>query len=167
MLFATNSQWWDHYWGRHDGPREHSCSKWTNNHESAEKYGLHYIRSYDAPGLSANPRWIHHGHSSGFCLLNLALLMGAQRIVLLGYDMKYAPDYNGRERSIGSRPRHYFGEYPSALQHWPKVSVKDGVHVELVKQYESVAAQGLIEIINCSPDSAINCFPAREIEELC
>lgn len=166
VLFATNSQWWDHYWGRDDSPREHRCEKWTNNRESAERYSLNYIRSWDAPGLSQNPKRIHHGHSSGFCLLNLAYLLGAERIVLLGYDMKYAPDYNGRERQIGSSPRHYFGEYPSALLHWPKVSVKDGVHVDLVQQYASVAMQGLVEIINCTPDSAITCFPMKDIDAL-
>lgn len=166
VLFATNAQWWDYYWGRDDGPRMHACEKWTNNLESAERYRLNYIRSWNAPGLSTNPRRIHHGHSSGFCLLNLAFLAGAKRIILLGYDMRYAADYDGRERKIGSNPRHYFGEYNSALQHWPKVSVRDGVHVELIKQYEAVAKQGFVEIVNCSPDSALNCFPALNIDEV-
>lgn len=109
---------------------------------------------------------IHHGHGSGFSLLNLAYLMGAERIVLLGYDMKYAPDYDGRTKEIGSAPRHYFGEYPEALQHWPSVQVKAGVHVELVELYRSVARQGLVEILNASPDSAIDCFPKVSIDAL-
>lgn len=166
VLFATNAQWWDFYWGRNDGPREHKCEKWTNNDESAHKYQLNFIRGVDRPALSVKPDRIHHGHSSGFCLVNLAFLMGAARIVLLGYDLKYAPDYDGRERHIGCAPRHYFGEYPGALQHWPKVSVEKGIHVQLLKQYETVAAQGAVEIINCTPGSAIDCFPRNTIDAL-
>lgn len=163
VLFATNAQWWDYYWCRDDGPREHSCEKWTNSRESAERYGLHWIGSRDKDGVSRNPDFIHHGHSSGFCLLNLAVLMGAKRIVLLGYDLHYAPDYNGAERKIGATPRHFFGEYPSALQHWPKVSVKEGVHLNLIRQYESVTG---LDIINCTPGSALKCFEQRAIEDV-
>ena len=164
VLFATNSQWWDHYWQRDDGPRLHPCEKWTNSDEAAHKYRLNFIRGIDRRGLSRKADRLHHGHSSGFCLLNLAYLMGAERVVLLGYDLKYAADYSGRDRKVGSSPRHYFGEYPSALLHWPKMSVKDGVHVELVKQYES--ARGFVDIVNCTPDSAIDCFPRADIDAL-
>ena len=124
------------------------------------------MRSREAAGLSAKQDRIHHGHSSGFCLLNIAYLMGAERIILLGYDMKYASDYDGANRDPGSTPRHYFGEYPSAMRHWPKVSVKEGIHVQLVRQYESVASQGLIEIINCTPGSAVSCFRTCSIDDL-
>jgi hypothetical protein len=166
VLFATNAPFWDWYWGREDGPREHPCEKWTNDVESAARYKLNFIDSRDRPGLSQRAVRIHHGHSSGYCLVNLAYLMGAQRIVLLGYDMKYAPDYNGRDKKGGSTPRHYFQEYPSALQHWPKVEVKDGVHVGLVERYAFIAGQNLVPIINCTPGSALTCFPTAAIEEL-
>src|SRR6185369_2408705 len=116
--------------------------------------------------LSSDPRIVHHGHGSGYTMLNLAYLMGAARIVLLGYDCKYAPDYDGRSSKVGSSPRHYFGEYPSALQHWPSFSVKDGVHVEMVELYRSVAEQGAVDIVNCTPGSAIDCFPRCGIESL-
>lgn len=165
VLFATNAPFWDYFWNRHDGPRHHPCAKWTNNEESAGRYGLNYIGSRDGPGLSTNPRRVHHGHSSGYCLVNLAYLHGADRIVLLGYDMRYAPDYSARDRSPGSGPRHYFGEYPSAMQHWPSLSVRDGVHVELLERYATIAAQGLVEVINCSPGSALDCFPTMSIED--
>ena len=169
LMFATNSQFWDHYWGREDGPQNHPCEKWTNNEDSASKYRPHlkFIDSRERPGLSNRRDRIHHGHSSGACLVNLAFNLGAKRIVLLGYDLKYAPDYNGRERKVGSTPRHYFGEYPSALQHWPKVSVKDGVHFELLDHYAMMATQGFVPIINATPDSALSCFPRVNIEDLC
>lgn len=160
--YGCNGQWWDQYWS----PRlaQSPAEKWTCNEPAAKRYGLNWVAERNAPGLSTDPTVIHHGHGSGYTLLNLAYLMGAERIVLLGYDLKYAPDYDGRAQEIGSTPRHYFGEYPAAIQHWPKVHVKQGVHVELLDLYRSVARQGLVEIINCSTDSALDCFTMVSID---
>lgn len=164
MLYGCNEKWWDWYWPQ--GLREHCAEKWTTNLEAAEKYDLNWIAERNSPGLSSSTDIIHHGHGSGFSLLNLSYLMGAERIVLLGYDMKYASDYSGREQHVGSSPRHYFGEYPTQLQHWPSIQVKDGVHVELLSLYQSVADQGAVEIVNCTPGSAVTCFPMSEIDAL-
>lgn len=161
--YACNKAWWDHYWSDvADDPAE----KWTCNRAAADRYGLNWVAEKNARGLSSDPDVVHHGHGSGYTLLNLAYLMGAERIVLLGYDMKYASDYNGHAQQTGSGPRHYFGEYPSQLQHWPKMRVKNGIHEELVELYRSVAAQGLVEVINCTPDSAIDCFRREHIDAL-
>ena len=86
--------------------------------------------------------------------------------MLLGYDLKYAADYDGKARQIGSSPRHFFGEYESNLQHWPSVQVKAGVHVELVHLYKTIEIQGLIEIVNCTPGSALEgVIPSMPIED--
>lgn len=161
VLWATNLNWWDHYWSAQLAA--YPAEKWTVSQDAARRYGLNWIAERNAPGLSADPTVIHHGHGSGFSMLNLAYLMGASRIVLIGYDLKYAADYDGRGRQVGSSPRHYFGEYPQPLRHWPSQSVKDGVHVELVDLYRSVAKQGVVEILNCTPGSAIDCFPRADI----
>jgi hypothetical protein len=165
VLWGTNTAFWDHYWLQ--GLAEYPAEKWTVSHEAADRYGLNWIAEKNARGLSADPGLIHHGHGGGYSMLNLAYLTGASRIVLLGYDLKYASDYDGRNHAIGSAPRHYFGEYPEALRHWPSAKVSRGVHIELVELYESVAAQGLVEIINCTgPNSALTCFPMKEIDAL-
>lgn len=166
LLYACNEGWWNHYWS--DELAKYPAQKWTTNKVAAQKYGLNWIDEKDAPGLSADPECIHHGHGSGFTMVNLAFLMGASRIVLLGYDLKYAADYKGQDRNPGSTPRHYFagGEYPSALRHWPFWSIERGVHVEMLKIYQSVADQGLVEIVNCSPGSALECFPKMRIEDV-
>jgi hypothetical protein len=165
LLYACNEGWWVHYWNTTELPL-YPAEKWTTNKVAAQKFGLNWIAEKDAAGLSTDPRRIHHGHGSGYTMLNLAFLMGASRIVLLGYDCKYAPDYSGKDLKVGSSPRHYFGEYPSALLHWPITSVKKGVHVEMVKLYQTVADQGAVEIVNCTPGSAIDCFPRCDIEEV-
>lgn len=164
LLYACNEGWWVQYWS--DDLAKYPAEKWTTNRVAAKKYGLNWIDERDSTGLSRDPSYVHHGHGSGYTMLNLAHLMGAARVVLLGYDCKYAPDYNGTDHKPGSTPRHYFGEYPSALLHWPIFSLKDGVHVEMVKLYASVAMQNSVEVVNCTPGSAIDCFPRREIESL-
>ncbi len=162
LLYGCNLGWWELYAAQ---ASSHAAEKWTSNHEAADRYGLNWIEEANAPGLSEDPELIHHGHGSGYSLVNMALHKGAERILLLGYDLRYAPDYNGARRIIGSRPRHFFGEYPSAIQHWPKVRVTNGVHDELVEQYRTVADQGLVEVINCTPGSALDAFPVSDIAD--
>ena len=163
LLYSVNLEWWTHYW---PAVRDLPAEKWTTNREAADRFGLNWIAERNAPGLSTDPGLIHHGHGSGFSLVSMAHRMGAKRILLLGYDLKYAPDYDGRARNIGSAPRHFFGEYPTSMQHWPSVQVRDGVHVELVELYRSVHEQGLVEIINCTPGSALEgVIPSMRIED--
>jgi hypothetical protein len=168
LLYACNEEWWVRSWC--DELKQYPAEKWTTNKVAADKFSLNWIAEKFDQGLSTNPRIVHHGHGSGYTMLNLAYLMGASRIVLLGYDCKYAPDYDGRAKKVGSTPRHYWaengGEYHSSMQHWPIFSIKDGVHVEMVALYASVAMQKVVEIVNCTPDSAIDCFPRADIESL-
>lgn len=161
VLYACNLAWWRHYWSLELAA--HPAEKWTTNREAADRYGLHWIAEANRPGLSCDPALVHHGHGSGFTLLNLAYLMGAARIVLVGYDLRYPAGYDGRARIAGG-DRHYFGEYPEPLQHWPSVKVQGGVHVELLDLYRSVADQGLVEILNATPGSALDCFPRVDID---
>lgn len=142
------------------------AEKWTVNKQAAQEFYINWIAEKNAPGLSTDPDIIHHGHGSGYSLVSMAHRAGAERIVLLGYDMKYAPDYDGKTRQVGSTPRHFFGEYPHSMQHWPSMQVVDGVHVEMLDLYRSIARQGLVEVINATPDSAIDCFERVDIHAL-
>jgi len=168
LLFACNWQWWDARW---DEVKDLPCEKWTSNTAAAHRFDINYIDGRLQPcgyGLSTDPSYIHHGHGSGYQLLEMAKRSGARRIVLLGYDLAFAADYDGRGQQVGSSPRHFFGEYEPALQHWPHVAVHHGVHTELLRFYGAVAEQthvtGPDEIINCS-GGVLNCFPRMDIRE--
>lgn len=169
LIFACNWQWWDARW---DEVRDLPADKWTSNRQAADKYGIHFIEGRLQPagfGLSTDPRYIHHGHGSGYQLLEMAKRAGADRVILLGYDLAYAPDYDGATRRPGSGPRHFFGEYEPGLQHWPKAAIRDGVHIELVRFYTCVAEQmhatGPRQIINCS-GGVLECFPRMDIADV-
>ena len=152
LLYSVNFEWWAYYW---DEVKRLPCEKWTTNEAAAKAFHINHIAEKNAPGLSTDPNVIHHGHGSGYSLVSMAHRNGADRVILLGYDLKYAPDYDGRARQVGSGPRHFFGEYPASMQHWPSVQVKDGVHVELVELYRSIKEQGFIELQNATPGSAL------------
>jgi hypothetical protein len=98
------------------------------------------------------------GELGGWCgggnAINLAYLFGARRIVLLGFDMHF-----------GSDRKHWHRLAP-----WPQAP-------EMEKRYRShhmpaIAAmawplqQAGVEVVNCTPGSALSCFPIRPIEEV-
>jgi hypothetical protein len=173
VFLSCNVQYYECEWGR--GLREHRAEKWIavddaqpERFAAAMKFGLNVKGGRWGEGFSRDPRFINYGHSSGFQLPQLAYHDGCRRLLLCGYDMRYAADYDGRNHRIGSAPRHYFGEYEApALNHWPSVKVKDGVHVELIEQFEKVKRLNTdVEIVNCSPGSAMKCFPMSTLTEL-
>ena len=161
LLYSVNYSWWQHYW---DEVKDLPCEKWSTNKAVCEDFDVNWIDETYAEGLSTNPKILHHGHGSGYSLLGMAYHKGYRRILLLGYDCKYAPDYDGKQKKIGKSPRHFFGEYPPSMQHWPSVMVRKGIHVELRYLYGTIAKQGLVEVLNCTPGSAIDCFPRKRID---
>jgi hypothetical protein len=162
LLHACNYEWWASRW---EAVKYLPADKWTTSGKAAAEFDVNWIAEVNKPGLSTDPNLLHHGHSSGYQLLGMAHRAGASRIVLLGYDLSFAPDYDGLSRRVGSGPRHFFGEYEKALQHWPSVKVQAGVHIELLDLYRSVAKQGLVEIVNCS-GGVLDCFPRADIRDL-
>lgn len=99
---------------------------------------------------SEDPRQLA-GRNSGLAATNAAILMGAKRVFLLGFDMKPIEDRNNYHKlhptSVG-RNLHRYTTYflPEFLQ--------------ASKRCETL---GHI-IINCTPDSALTCFPERTLE---
>jgi hypothetical protein len=164
VFLACNPEYYDAQW--HFGLKFSRAEKWTWDPKTATQYGVRFIEGKWADGFSKNPWVIHYGHSSGFQLPQIAYHAGFRRLLLCGYDMRYAKDYDGRNQRIGSSPRHYFGEYAPELQHWPSVKIKDGVFVELIEQFEKVKKLNPdVELVNCSPGSAMTCFQMSTLEE--
>ena len=165
-LLACNIEWWCHYWPRDALLREGAFDKWTWDQGTAEKYGLHHIRGVWGDGLSRNANYIHYGHSSGYQLIGLAYHYGVREMILCGYDLRYPPGYNGMLQVAGG-DRHYFGEYPPALQHWTKFNIgPKGELNGLLDCYRTIkpADYGL-RIINTSPGSALDFFETAKLED--
>lgn len=107
-----------------------------------KKYDLIRLNARHGGGLSKSV--IHYGlprgGNSGYQAVNLAYQLGAKTILLLGFDMKGT---------------HYFGNHPDGL-------VQDSPFHNFIESFKTITE---VEIINCSPDSALTCFPYMRIQD--
>jgi hypothetical protein len=142
----------------------HCDLKWYNWHKDNPEYksfngikitqdtlpdkSILRIKGKHEKGVSFNSEYIHYGSNSGIQALNIAVHMGASRIILLGYDMKIA----------GNGLAHWFGDHPDKVR---------SNYAAWLTNY-GIAADQLrdkgIEVINCSPDTALICFPRMTLE---
>lgn len=91
-------------------------------------------------------RWEVGGYSSGEAAVQLAVHMGAKRIVLLGFDMK---------------PGHFHDKH--------KVAVPQDTYKRFMHSFEVTAkwckGKG-VEVLNATPDSALMCFEKVECQNI-
>lgn len=164
---ACNDNWWEHYWWEDkklQEIRDYGGDLWTRYEYLAEEYKINFIDSIVKDGLSRDAEVVHINHGSGPMAINIAYLYGFRKMILVGHDMKFAKDYNGKKKKVGSTPRHYFGEYPSHIQHFPRSSESvdiDGNIIGLIAAYKKMIPdleKSGIDIVNCTPNSSLTCF---------
>lgn len=136
--------WWDEYGGRIGGDFE----LWTSNPESARIYKLNFIRAEAGAGVSQLPGVIKLGGNSGFQAVGLALLFGAKRVILLGYDMQLTggrTHWHGDHKKLGN---------PAAdkMKRWHG-------------NFALLAAQTSVPILNATRETALKCFPRVNLSE--
>ena len=167
VQFSGDASWWHYYYPRSNLLRNLKAHKYTWYPETARKLGLRYISGIlRKDGLSFDSSVIHI-NCSGPSAINLAMHYGVKRLLLIGHDMKYAKDYDGNNKIAGTTPRHYFSEYPEPLQQWPKVGVDSGILNCLISIYDKMKGdikKSGMEVINCTPDSALTTFPMSNLE---
>lgn len=153
VMYGCDDRWWHHY----EGVPEFAGEKWSSHgdaqqndkREVAKKYGVNLVRGRMAEGFSYDPEMLHYGDNSGFQTLNLAILMGADYIVMVGYNLSRP---NGKQ--------HFFGDHPPGLfnqdnfEQWAK-------HFD--KAAETLPEH--IKIINSTWPSAINSFEWMPLEQ--
>lgn len=121
-LASTDGTWWRHYT---DAQRFAGLKFSVGTIE-----GVHRL-----PGFAMST-------NSGLLGMHVAKLLGAERILLLGFDMG------------GS---HYFGDHPQPLPN------TQACRFDFFK--EQFTHWGGPEVINCTPGSALRCFPIGSIED--
>lgn len=97
------------------------------------------------------------GSNSGFQAINLAALMGANPIVLMGFDMGVEP---------GGRT-HFFGDHPTPELQRPSPF---GLFIRAFERAAPIYQQRGVVILNASARTALTCFrriaPDRIAEHL-
>lgn len=111
---------------------------------------VYMLHNCGTSGLSDRPNGLMTGQNSAHQALNLAVLTGAQRIILLGVDLQLGE--RGKEHWFGSHPiRTEPAHFSSMLNHFRKAA-------------PLLQTLG-VEVWNCSPASAVDCFEKVPLHE--
>ena len=100
-------------------------------------------------GLSLGPDAICTTNNSGGAAINVAVLLGAKTVLLVGYDM--GPDEKGR--------RHFDDVGPAAV-----TSPYQNFRKHIATMVEPLKKAG-ITVLNCSRFSRLECFPRVSLRE--
>lgn len=149
-LYAADKHWWLLHID--DIKLKFGGMKWiANEKETAKLLGITSIECNYKPGLAEDGS-LNCGNNSGYQAVNLAYKLGAKKIILLGYDMK-----------IGSNGKlHWFGDHPSSLRNEPSLFPR---WIDLFRQLaKDLHAKG-INVVNCSTDTALDCFEISTLEK--
>lgn len=95
---------------------------------------------------------VRQGRSSGHTAISLAIALGAIRVVMLGYDMRLIGDREHHHSEYIRQPRNlaiYKDDFVPAFKGWHQNALDVGV-----------------EIVNCTPGSAVTEFPFADLDEV-
>lgn len=152
VLYAADKEWWREYQPEFAGLRYAVREVLPNNAPWPKDVTL--LRHGSDTGLEADPSRLSlggmSGAHSGYQAINLAVHLGASRILLLGYDLQRGE----------AGQTHWHGNHRGDLK-----SVSPWV--EFLKAYPTLVkplAKRGIELVNCSRRSALTCFPQMSID---
>lgn len=129
---------------------------WRRNPDSRAFYGIKVcaddsllwpevfsLRHTGKVGFDENPECIRSGGNTGYQAVHIAAQAGAKRILLCGFDM---------------RPGHW---------HAVDREAEEQQYAEWRRRFQTlaVALDGRAEVLNCTPGSALECFPMVTLEE--
>lgn len=152
-LYACDRAWWEYHKPEFSGLKftQHklaSPGESKRDKECAAKLGVTAIAGINNPGLSRDPSVIHHGGNSGYQAINLAFHLGVKRILLLGFDMQHT----------GGK-RHWFGDHPRPLNNAAGI---EGWRKAFTRLADDLRGEG-VEVVNCSRETALTCFPRKKL----
>lgn len=100
--------------------------------------------------LSRDPSCLAHGGNGGYQAINLAALAGAQRIVLLGFDMKF------RQGQKNWHPGYPIKTPERHIKQW-------------IPRFRELAAElrhDGVQVLNASEETALDAFERRPIADV-
>lgn len=141
VLYACDATWWR----KHAGVPSFSGLKYGL--EAGAAKGVTVLRNTGKDGLQLDPAGLKHGKNSGYQAINLAVHLGAARILLLGYDMR---SVGGRDH-FNDRRDPNLGKYAGWIENFKT----------LIEPLKKIG----VEVVNCTPGSALSAFPLLPLRE--
>lgn len=146
VLWASDGKWWG--WPKHQGVPAFSGLKFSL--EGTRFRDVKVLKHTGKSGLELSPTAVKHGEGGGYAAINCAVHLGANRIVLLGYDLSYWP--NGET--------HFFGHHQERSTRRPEKNIE--VYSTLVEPLKALK----ITVINSTRRTALRCFPRQPLNEV-
>jgi hypothetical protein len=131
VLFGVDAVWWARY---HEEVEADFKGARLTTSQQATKYG--------AMNLSAKP-WFRNFGNSGACAISLAVVGGAARVILLGYDAQ----------KTGGQV-HWHGDHPANMSNARSMKTWPGKFSQLA----GYARRQNCRVINASRETALRCF---------
>ena len=147
VLYGCDSRWW--LWNSKRGALAFAGLKFALDPAARRYPGVQVLRKTGETGIETNPSGLRAGRNSGYQAINLAVHLGATRILLLGYDMRGDPQHGD----------HFFGAHPDGSK--PPFAI-------CLKRFETLVdplAKLGVEIVNCTPTTKLVCFPRMALRE--
>jgi hypothetical protein len=155
VLYFADARWWG--WHKDDeelkafrGFKVTIANNGGITGETVQHPDVHVLKNYGGENqvLSTRQDGLATGQNSGYQAINFAYLAGCRRILLLGFDMRasargkthWHPDHPAKT------PPSCFSGYLQAFRRLSRKKPAD------------------LEIINCTPGSALTCFPMVTLE---
>jgi hypothetical protein len=144
VLYACDAKFWN--WPVGQRVRR-TCQglKYALDPRARQWPGVTVLRNTGDSGLELDPTGLRTGRNSGYQAINLAVHLGARRVILLGYDMKGGHWH--KPHPDASRP-----PFAICLKHFATLPAP-------------LKAAG-VEVINCTPGTALTAFPCRLLREV-
>ena len=150
-LYACDGRWWR----KQDGVRAYAGLKITLSNSAAQVAAwpeIKVLENTGTEGLELSPHGLRTGRNGGYQAINLAVHLGARRILLLGYDMRLSAD--GRS--------HWFGDHAD----WP---TRPNIYRDVFLPHFEGLAHALdaigVAVVNCTPGSALQVFPTAPLDQ--
>lgn len=130
----------------------------TTDPGAAKEHDLELVALERREGLALKESVIAAGGlvgNSGAQAINLAYAWGARRLVLVGFDMRHLEDEAGKVQT------HWHGDHPKPLKN-------DSPYPRFIAGMAQMAADlyaHRVEVINCSPRSALPYWPKLTLEQ--
>jgi hypothetical protein len=148
VLYAADSKWWTYYKGAPEftglkfgiAQTETPPIEWPDV-QVLQQTGVH--------GVERDPAGLRTGYNSGYQAINLAVHLGAAKIVLLGFDCWRGP--TGEQNWFGSHPNHVESPYPLFLQAFATMA-------------DPLKSAG-VEVLNASRFTVLTAFPRVSLDE--
>lgn len=148
-LHAADGSWW-----RRNPDAIRLCgTRTTLSDDLPRAWGIETIPATGVDGFDESGA-LRTGRNSGYQAAQIALHAGAARVILLGIDMRLGADGSRHHHTRYADDFWYAGRPADDYEHdmlpfWPALAL--------------AAKRRKAEIVNCSPVSAIDCFPRQDL----